>query len=162
MTTEGTPVPRVFCFLMLLFAVGCAPTATTPVSGTKPSEKGHTHPEGGPSGGVLATWGDDEHHAELVTDHTTGEATVFLLDGSATKVTPIDAKTLTLSLKETPVVVVTLEAKPQDGDPPGHSSRYVGRHDVLKKMKEFSGSITGKAGGKSYTGDFAQKVVGKK
>ncbi len=149
--------------LLLLLSVGCGPTTTTtkPSSEKKP-EHVHTHGESGPAGGVLATWGDDEHHAELVTDHTTGEATVFLLDGSATKVTPIDAKTLTLSLKETPVVVVTLAAKPQDGDPPGHSSRYVGRHDVLKMSKEFSGSISGKAGGKSYTGDFAQKVAGKK
>jgi hypothetical protein len=157
-------VPR-FTLLALGLALllGCGSTPTTPPTETaKPSEKGHVHPESGPAGGVLASWGNDEYHAELVVDQPTGEATVYLLDGTAKKVTAIDAKTVTLSLKDTPPVVVTLEAKPQDGDPPGLSSRFIGRHDALKAGKEFSGSISGKAGDKHYTGDFAQKTASKK
>lgn len=151
--------------LPLFFAVviGCGSTApTTPPSAAGPTEKVHQHGEIGPSGGVLASWGNEEYHAEFTVDHATGEATVYILDGTAKKVTPIDAKTVTLSLKETPPVVVTLEAKPQDGDPPGQSSRFVGKHDALKTVKAFSGSISGKAGGKNYTGDFAEKPAGKK
>lgn len=123
---------------------------------------GHSHTDGGVAGGVLATWGGEEYHAEFVVDHPTGEATVYILDGTAKKVAPIDAKTVTLSLKETPPVTVTLDAKPQDGDPVGKSSRFVGRNDVLKTVKEFSGSISGKAGGKNYTGDFEEKPAPKK
>lgn len=149
--------------LGLALLVGCGTTPTTPPTDTaKPTEHAHAHGESGPAGGVLASWGKEEYHAEFVVDHTTGEATVYLLDGTAKKVTPIDAKTVTLSLKDTPPVVVTLEAKPQDGDPPGQSSRFVGRHDALKTVKEFSGSISGKAGGKHYTGDFAPKAASKK
>lgn len=147
--------------LAAAFSAGCGPV---PAPTDTPTKKGddHVHPEAGPSGGVLATWGKEEFHAEFTVDHPTGEATVYVLDGTAKKVASIDAKTLTLSLKETPPVVVTLEAKPQDGDPPGQSSRFVGTHDVLKTVKEFSGSISGKSDGKSYTGDFGQKPVSKK
>lgn len=144
--------------LAAALSVGCGPA---PAPTEKPAKKPHVHGESGPSGGVLASWGNEEYHAEFTVDHTTGEATVYTLDGTAKKVTPIDAKTLTLSLKETPVVVVTLEAKPQDGDPAGKSSRFVGKHEVLKTVKEFSGSISGKAGGKSYSGDFEEKPAGK-
>jgi hypothetical protein len=160
----GKVVIRFSLFAFGLAAlVGCGTTPPTPhTEMTRPSEKGHVHPETGPAGGVLASWGNEEYHAELVVDQPTGEATVYLLDGTAKKVTPIETKTVTLSLKETPSVVVTLEAKPQDGDPPGRSSRFVGRHDALKAGKEFSGSISGKAGGKNYTGDFAPKPASKK
>jgi hypothetical protein len=145
--------------LVALFAVGCGPTAPTP-TGDAPKPTGtaaHTHGESGPSGGVLASWGKEEYHAEFTVDHPTGEATVYLLDGTAKKVTAIDAKSITLSLKETPPVVLTLTAKPQDGDPPGQSSRFVGTHEVLKTVKEFRGSISGTASGKNYTGDFEEK-----
>ncbi len=147
----------------LAVLAGCG-TATppTPTSAAKPTEVAHDHGAAGPSGGVLATWGSEEFHAEFVVDHPTGEATVYILDGTAKKVAPIDAKTVTLSLKETPPVTVTLDSKPQDGDPVGKSSRFVGRHDVLKTVKEFSGSISGKAGGKNYTGDFKEEPAGKK
>jgi hypothetical protein len=157
----STPSRCVLLALALAASVGCGPV---PAPTDKPTTKGaeHVHPESGPAGGVLASWGNEEFHAEFTVDHPTGEATVYLLDGTAKKVTPIDAKTLTLSLKETPPVVVTLEAKPQDGDPDGKASRFVGKHDVLKTVKEFSGSISGKANGKGYSGDFEQKPAGKK
>jgi hypothetical protein len=147
--------------LAVLLAAGCGPTTQPTTPAVKATPSGHTHGETGPAGGVLATWGNDEFHAEFVVDHPTGEATVYMLDGSAKKVTPIDAKALTLSLKETPPVAVTLEAKPQDGDPPGQSSRFVGSHDALKTVKEFKGSISGKANGKNYTGDFEEKPAKK-
>lgn len=158
MTT--TPRRSTLLALALAASVGCGPTPTS----EKPTKKGqeHVHGETGPAGGVLASWGNEEFHAEFTVDHPAGEATVYMLDGTAKKVTPIDAKSLTLSLKETPPVVVTLEAKPQDGDPAGKASRFVGKHDALKTVKEFSGSISGKANGKSYTGEFVEKPAGKK
>ena len=148
--------------LLLLGFIGCGKPVPT-VDPTKPGvEKPHEHGASGPSGGVLATWGKEEYHAEFVVDHPTGEATVFILDGTAKKVTAIDAKSITLALKETPPIAVTLNAQPQEGDPAGTSSRYVGKHAVLKTVKEFSGSISGKTGGKNYTGDFEEKPDVKK
>src|SRR5829696_9292877 len=68
----------------------------------KPAETGkaseadkHDHGAEGPHGGALAEWGEEEYHPEFTVDHATQEATVYVLDGSAKKAAPIDAKELT-------------------------------------------------------------------
>jgi len=78
-------------------------------------------------------------------------------DLKAGKAKPIDAKSLTLTVKTTPPVTVKLEPKPAKDDPAGRSSVFVGTHDVFKKDAKWAGTISGKVGTKPYTGDFKQK-----
>lgn len=138
-------------------AVGCGPTAA-PTSTPATEPRAHDHPTVGPSGGAVVEWGEEEYHLEFLADHATGEATVYVLDGTAKKVKAVSAKTLTLSVTATPPVTVRLDAKPQEGDADGSSSRFVGKSDGLKKNGLFSGSISGEVDGKKYTGDFKEKA----
>ncbi len=142
--------------------VGCgtkpAPTAA-PAPTTAPTAKagagGHEeHPHEGPHGGALAEWGEHEYHVEFTVDHPSKTATVYVLDGNAKKAAPVDAAALTLALKLTPPVSVTLTAKPDAGDPAGKSSRFVGTHPALGVERKLAGSVAGKVGGKPYSGDF--------
>ena len=118
--------------------------------------------EVGPHKGPVAEWGAEEYHLEVVADAKTGEVTVYVYgnDDDLHKGTakPIDAKTLTLSLKTTePATTVKFEAKPVKGDPDGKASVFVAKSDAFKTDKKLVGSISGKVGGKPYTGDFKQK-----
>ena len=154
---------RLLFILLFGFAAGCGGTPTLPAGRTPTtSNTPHSHGGGGVAGGALATWGEEEFHVEFTVDHTTSEATVYVLDGSAKKVAAIPAKSITLSLAQSPPVVVKLDAKPQDGDPAGQSSRFVGKHPALAKEVEFTGSISGEVNGKKYTGDFKEVPDGKK
>jgi hypothetical protein len=147
--------------LALFVLVGCdkpVPSAAQP----KPVEKvPHSHDEVGPSGGTLVSWGDEEYHAELVVEADKGLLTVNVLDGNVKKLVPIDAKTLTLTLQGTPPVVMKLQQKPNEGDPDGLSSRFIGTNELLKAARSWKGSLSGTVKGKNYTGDFEQKPVGK-
>ena len=126
---------------------------------TKGHGHAHAHPDEGPHGGALAEWGDEKYHAEFTVDHGKKQATVYVLDGSAKKAAPIDAKELTLSLSNVkPAVQVTLKADPQEGDPKGQSSRFTGTHDALGKEMEFEGEISGKVGETPYSGEFKEKA----
>lgn len=146
----------------LAFAVGCGsgstalPTPNTPKKAAP--EKAHDHPHEGPHDGALAEWGEEEYHIEFTVDHKSQEATIYVLDGTAKKALPVDAKELTLTLKLTPPVTITLNAKPETTDAAGKSSRFVGKHAVLGKEQEFTGTISGVVGGKPYSGDFAEEA----
>lgn len=144
----------------LTVAAGCGDGGSQAKDAKTPaSDKGkvHEHPHEGPHKGALAEWGEEEYHIEFTVDHKTKEATVYVLDGSAKKAKPIDAKTLTLTLKLQPPVTVSLAAQAQDGDPAGQASRFVGKHDALGKVMEFTGTISGSVGGKPYSGDFKEE-----
>jgi hypothetical protein len=52
---------------------------------------------------------------------------------------------------------VDLKAVPQDGDPAGKSSRFVGKHDSFGKEQEFEGTMSGVVDGKPYAGDFKEE-----
>lgn len=120
-------------------------------------EKGHDHPETGPHKGVLAEWGEEEYHVEIVIDNKTKEATVYILDGEAKKAKPIDVKEVTLTLKQKPAVTVKLKSKPDKDDPTGKSSRFVGTDDAFAKHQDFEGTVSAKIGTKPYSGDFKAK-----
>src|SRR5262249_45212184 len=49
---------------------------------------------------------------------------------------------------------VVLKAKPQEGDPAGKSSRFVGTDDRLGVEQDFEGTASGAADGAPYTGNF--------
>src|SRR6187399_1073443 len=100
-----------------------APSKTSASSAGKPVAKAdkHDHPEEGPHGGALATWGDEEYHLEFMVDHDKKESTVYVYDQKVKNPKPIAAKEITVSLKQKPQVGLTLAAKPQEGDPQGKS-----------------------------------------
>jgi hypothetical protein len=138
----------------LLAATGCP---GKPTVGTQPPSE-HDHPDHGPHKGALAEWGEHDYLLEFVVDHDTKEATVYVLDGKAKDAKPIASKTLTLSLKQSPPVTFTLEAKPQPGDPAGQASKFVGKHDAIGEKKEFAGTISGEVAGKKFSGDFKEEA----
>jgi hypothetical protein len=153
---------RYLVLVAVLALAGCGgpPPAAPPKAGppkAAPDGRKHDHGAEGPHGGAIAEWGEEEYHPEFTVDHATQEATVYVLDGSAKKAAPIDAKELTLTLKLSPPVTVALAAKPQEGDPAGKSSRFVGRHQEFGKDQEFAGTISGQVGGKPYSGDFKEE-----
>jgi hypothetical protein len=118
---------------------------------------GNGHAEFGPHHGALAEWGEEEYHVEVTFDHKAKQATAYVLDGSAKKAKPIDAKELILTLKQKPAVTVKLLASPQDGDPQGATSRFVAKHDAFGKHQDCEGTVSGKVGTKPYAGDFEHK-----
>jgi hypothetical protein len=126
-------------------------------SSKKEDAKKSDHDHGaGPHGGPLAEWGDEEYHAEFTLDHAKQEATVYILGGDAKTASPIKADRITLSITE-PAFQVELKPLPQDGDPKGTSSRFVGKHEKLGKDQGFAGDIIGEVNGKPYSGPFKFK-----
>jgi len=119
-----------------------------------PAAKGHSH-GAGPHGGAIADWGGGKYHVEFKVDHGKKEATIFILGGDEKTPAPIKADKIQLSINE-PATQVDLAAKPQEGDPAGSASRFIGTHDTLGKVQEFAGTITGLIDGTPYTGDFAE------
>lgn len=122
-----------------------------------PAEKGHDHPTVGPHKGVLAEWGEEEYHVELVFDDKNKQATIYILDGTAKKAKPIAVTEVTLTLKQKPPVTVKLKSTPDKGDPEGQSSRFVAKHDAFAKHQDLEGTISAKIGTKPYSGDFKAK-----
>ena len=57
-----------------------------------------------------------------------------------------------------PVMQVTLKAAPQDSDPAGKASRFVGKHEKLGVVQEYAGTMTGVIDGTPYSGDFAEEA----
>jgi hypothetical protein len=134
-------------------------TGKTAASGKAVAEKAD-HPDHGPHGGAIIEWGDEEYHLEFTVDRKAKQATVYVLDGNIRKPKPIAAQQLTLTLKQ-PVITVTLEASPQEGDPAGSASRFVGKNEAFGQEQPFAGTVSGEAGGKPYAGDFAEKAGAK-
>jgi hypothetical protein len=145
------------CGLSLL---GCsekpapAPSTTTPAASTG----GHAH-GAGPHGGAVADWGGGAYHVEFTVDHDKKEATVYVLGSDGHTAKPIKAEKITLSIDD-PAFQVDLAARPQDGEPDGESSRFVGKHENLGIVREFAGSITGELDGTPYAADFAETPAG--
>lgn len=153
---------RWLSLLLIGVVVGCGGNTPPTQPPSAPSNPAHVHADGGIAGGVLVEWGRDEYHVELVHDPKAGEATAYILDSSAKKVVAIPVKEITLSLVGSPQVVVPLAAKPQDGDPDGQSSRFVGTHPALAKEGKLVGSVSGQVNGKGYTGPLKSEPAGKK
>lgn len=104
----------------------------------------------------MADWGGGKYHVEFCTEHGKRQATVYILDGGAKKAAPVKADKLLLSIKE-PSFQIELKPVPQEGDPQGTSSRFVGTHDNFAKEQEFAGTISGEVDGKPYAGDFKEE-----
>ena len=116
---------------------------------------GHSH-DNAPHDGTIVDWGGGDFHVEFVVDHDKQEATVYILDDNAKGAAPIVAEEVQLAIKE-PVTQIALKAAPQEGDPEGSSSRFVGTHENIGIVREFSGTISGVVDGTPYSGDFAEQ-----
>jgi hypothetical protein len=142
-----------------LMATACnSQQASSPKGSTKAAAKredGHNHGDG-PHGGTVVDWGGGKYHVEFCMDHGKKQATVYILGGNARKPAPIKADKLQLSIKE-PLFQVELKAAPQEGDPQGSASRFIGTHDNFGKEQEFAGTISGTLDGKPYAGDFKEE-----
>ena len=69
----------------------------------------------------------------------------------------VDAAGLVLTIKADKPVTIKLEPTRQKLDPEGKASVFTGKHDVFTKGMKLEGTLSGKAGGKPYSGDFKQK-----
>jgi len=134
-----------------------AGTATAKPKGT---EKGEHEHGAGPHGGVIGEFGG-KYHFEFTVNHKTQEATVYILGGAAQKLAPVKATSLTLTIFR-PQFRVELKAVPQEGDPKGTSSRFVGKHEKLGVEQEFTGEVSGEVDGKPLSGDFEEEPEPKK
>lgn len=140
----------------VVMAAGCRETPVPEPSQPAPAAASGGHSHGaGPHGGTVADWGGGAYHVEFTVDHDKQEATVYILSSDGETDAPIKAETLTLSIDE-PAFQVKLAAHPQDGESNGASSRFVGEHESLGVVREFSGSITGEIDGTPYAADFAE------
>lgn len=150
----------------LLLLVGCTAPANNAKKGgadaqaSKDAKKKepHEHPEEGPHGGPLAELADGTYHAEFTVDHKTKRATVYILDVTARKSSPLDAKEITLTLTNVkPSVQVALKAEPQKDDPAGKASCYAGSHEAFGKEMDFQGEIRVLINGEPHEGEFNEK-----
>ena len=165
MKTSQVSLLAVVTLSAVSFIVGCgdkpaqqpaAQPATTPA--TTESHGGHGH-GAGPHDGTLADWGGGKYHVEFTVDHDKQEGTVYILGGDEKTPSPITAEEIQLSIKD-PVMQVTLKATPQEGDPEGSASRFVGNHGSLGVVQEYEGTITGVVDDTPYSGNFKEEPHG--
>lgn len=153
------------------FAVGCdsaapptpAPAPANPTASA--DDHGHPHEDGeghgehghgeGPHEGTLADWGGGAYHVEFTVSHPKQEATVYILGSDEKTASPIAAQEIQLTIVD-PAMDVTLKASPQEGDPEGQSSRFVGNHESLGVVQEYEGTISGVIEETPYTGSFKE------
>ncbi|QEG39299.1 hypothetical protein [Roseimaritima ulvae] len=159
----------------LIASLGCKPssppTEEAPPQFSAADDHGHDHPHddstdhsmaghghgAGPHDGTVGDWGGGKYHVEFTVDHDQQQATVYVLGSDEKTATPIDAESIELSIVDPPMQV-TLAAQPQEGDPEGESSRFVGTHEKLGVVKEYAGTMTGVVDGTPYTADFAEQA----
>jgi hypothetical protein len=117
------------------------------------STGGHEHGQG-PHGGAVGDFG--KYHIEFTVDHGKQEATIYLLGGDMKTPAAVKADALALEITD-PKFAVELKAAPQPADPPGTSSRFVGKHERFGKEQEFAGAVTGTVDGKPLAGEFKEE-----
>ena len=165
-------LPHTFALLaVVIFISGCqtetaddaaqktaAPGTHVHADGTVHSDhhehEGHAHGTG-PHDGTIADWGGGKYHVEFTVDHDKQQATVFILGNDEKTAAPIDAKEISLTIKE-PSFTATLAASPQEGDPEGKASRFVGTHESLGVVMEYEGSMSGVVEETSFSGNFKE------
>lgn len=173
MKTPHSAVFNLPSAILVCLLVGCSEqtenTTTTPQPGTTAtSESDHGHPhtgEGshghgaGPHGGTVADWGGGKYHVEFTVDHDKKEATVYVLGSDEKTPEPVKAASLLLTIKK-PELQADLLPVPQDGDPEGTSSRFVGTHDGLATVMEYEGTMSAEVDGTPYAGNFKEEAHG--
>lgn len=104
-------------FILFCCAAGCsAPEATD-----------HPHAPGA-HGGIVVSVGNEHHHVEAL--FVDGELRLHTLGEDQTRIVTVPVQELVAYLRTTQAVesrTVKLAAEPQPGDPPGETSRFVGK-----------------------------------
>ena len=140
---------------LLLSACSDDPKPEKPPTTEKP-EHADAHPTEGPHHGSLIELGNEEYHAELVHDEKTGEITIYILDGSAKELVPIDATEIVINAKhDGKPEQFPLTAQPSETDPDGKSSRFVSTDEELAHHLDESDAdarLVLKIAGRSYNG----------
>lgn len=96
------------------------------------TEDKHDHPDKGPHGGALVELGDEEYHAEFIHDEKAASVIVFILDGAAKKLVPIEAKEAHIYLKSgAEPRRYALKASPLESDVKGKASRFTSGDKIL-------------------------------
>ncbi len=145
-----------------LAVTGCSDKGGTPKAETKKDggkkEAEHAHGKG-PNGGVVFDLG--KHHAEFTVDHGKNECTILILGDDEKTPTPVAAKGLTLTTKETKtkegktVAPMTIKMLPKD-EAGGKASKFVGTDPGLGNVADFEGTVLGEIGGKPSQGEFKE------
>ena len=113
--------------LMLTSLYGCGRSSQAyheVPKGTRVHDDPHSH-EAGPHGGHIVELGEEEYHAEVVFDPNTSKVTIYILDSTAKKPQPIDAKQVTL------VLAIKGKPKPFAAAPGSRYGRSQGKHVPL-------------------------------
>ena len=116
----------------------------------------HDHADA-PHGGTIADWGGGAYHVEFTVNHAEQQATVYILGDDAKTAKPVAVDEIQLNIKD-PSLSAILKASPQDGDPEGQASRFVGNHEGLGVAQDYEGTISGVIDGTPYAGDFKEAV----
>ncbi|PHS14844.1 MAG: hypothetical protein COA78_05535 [Blastopirellula sp.] len=146
----------------LAFVIGCgesqpAPNPASPIPNQDTEEVvPHAGHGSGPHDGTVADWGGGKYHVEFTVDHDKQEGTVYILGDDEKTPSPIKAAEIQLSITD-PVMQVSLKAAPQEGDPEGTASRFVGNHESLGVVQEYAGTISGVIDDTPYAGDFKEE-----
>ena len=109
--------------------------------------------------GTVADWGGGKYHVEFTVDHDKQQATVYVFGSDEKTPAPIDAASIELSIGS-PEMQVALKASPQESDPAGKASRFIGTHEKLGVVQEYAGTLTGVIDGTPYSGDFKEEAHG--
>lgn len=154
-----------FVLVAVLFLSGCSKSDATGTAATGANsdqatdDHGHDHDDhdhgDAPHDGTIADWGGGDYHVEFTVNHDEQQATVYILGDDAKTAKPIAVDEIQLNIKD-PVLSATLKASPQDGDPEGQASRFVGNHEGLGVVQEYEGTISGVVDGTPYAGDFKE------
>ena len=123
-------------------------------TGSNHDEK-HSHPSKGPHGGHLIKLRDEEYHVEFLHDEKNDTVTIYILDSSAKKQVPIDAKDVVINLKfDGKPKSFSLPAVPDKDDPQGKSSRFQLKDKTLAQGLDAKGAepkLSLKINGTPYT-----------
>jgi hypothetical protein len=164
------PLTSLVALLTAALLVGCGTeptqTASDQASDSPPAivetDGAHDHPSEGPHGGDLIELGNEEYHGELLHPHSDdggGEnvVAIFILDGSAKNVVPIEATEVTLNLvHDGKPAQFQLAASPEEGEHEGKSSRFVSSDAGLLAHfgeEEIDGRLAVTINGKAYNGE---------
>lgn len=163
MKTRQLILSAIAAAALMALAAGCSnQPAQAPVAESSTADdqqnrhavEGHSHGEG-PHDGTIADWGGGKYHVEFTVDHDKQEAAVYVLGSDEKTATPISAEEIQLSIKDPPMQVA-LKASPQEGDPEGAASRFVGNHEGLGVVQEYEGTIMGVVDDTPYSGNFKE------
>jgi hypothetical protein len=122
------------------------------------SVAGHSH-GAGPHDGTIVDWGGGKFHVEFTVDHEKQQATVYIFGTDEKTPVPISTESIEVSISE-PEMLITLQASPQETDPQGQASRFIGTDEKLGTVQEYAGTITGVIDGTPYSGDFKELAHG--